>query len=192
MGLVKVDAVANIADRYTEFSTIYDTYLNGTLVSARASNIVQSLSDDIMFYNKTNPFKALKRFFALVKLRKDTEAAAVLVPIMNSDLGRLYQIIGDLQTLRGLMDRPSSAYNLKIILGQIDDMKARMGNLYQLRDFLSKEHGIIGSLNALLHSPATSIKGKLDKLISELEGINNEGTVKIIKTTLKNVFPDGN
>jgi hypothetical protein len=87
------------------------------------------------------------------------------------------------------MDRPSSAYNLKIILGQIDDMKARMGNLYQLRDFLSKEHDIIGSLNALLSSPATSIKGKLDKLISELEGINNEGTVKIIKTTLKNVFP---
>ena len=176
-GLIKVDAVANIADRYTEFSNIYDTYLNGELVSARGSNIVQSLSDDIMFYNKTNPFKALKRYFALVKLRKDAKAAAILVPIMNSDLG--------------LMDRPSSAYNLKIILGQIDDMKARMGNLYQLRDFLSKEHDIIGSLNALLSSPATSIKGKLDKLISELEGINNEGTVKIIKTTLKNVFPSG-
>jgi len=190
-GLIKVDAVANIADRYTEFSTIYDTYLNGELVSARGSNIVQALSDDIMFYNKTNPFKALKRYFALVKLRKDAKAAAILVPIMNSDLGRLYQIIGDLQTLRDLMDRPSSAYNLKIILGQIDDMKARMGNLYQLRDFLSKEHDIIGSLNALLSSPATSIKGKLDKLISELEGINNEGTVKIIKTTLKNVFPSG-
>jgi hypothetical protein len=190
-GLTKVDAVANIADRYTEFSAIYDTYLNGELVSERPSNIVQSLSDDILFYNKTNPFKALKRFFALVKLRKDADTAALLVPIMNSDLGRLYQIIGDLQTLRGLMDRPSSAYNLKVILGQIDDMKARMGNLYQLRDFLSKEHGIIGSLNALLSSPPTSIKRKLDKLIAELEGINNEGTVKIIKSTLKNVFPGG-
>jgi hypothetical protein len=190
-GLIKVDAVANIADRYTEFSAIYDTYLNGNLVSERASNIVQSLKNDIMFYNQTNPFKALKRFFALIKLRKDTEAAAVLVPIMNSDLGRLYQIIGDLQTLRNLLDRPSSAYNLKQILGQIDDMKARLGNLYQLRDFLSKEHSIIGSLNALLNSPATSIKGKLDKLISELEGIINVGTVKIINTTLKNLFPGG-
>jgi hypothetical protein len=70
-------------------------------------------------------------------------------------------------------------------------MKARLGNLYQLRDFLSKEHGIIGSLNALLSSPATSIKGKLDKLILELEGINNEGTVKIIKTTLKHLIPGG-
>ena len=114
---------------------------------------------DIMFFNRTNPFKALKRFFALVKLRKDAKAAAILVPIMNSDLGRLYQIIGDLQTLRGLMDRPSSAYNLKEILSQIDDMKAR--------------------------------KGKLDKLISELEGINNEGALKIINSTLKNVFPTG-
>jgi hypothetical protein len=190
-GLVKVDAVANIADRYTEFSTIYDIYLNGILVSQRASNIVQSLSDDILFYNKTNPFKALKRFFALVKLRKDTEAAATLVPIMNSDLGRLYQIIGDLHTLRGLLDRPSSAYNLNQILSQIDDMKVRLGNLYQLRDFLSKEHSIIGSLNALLSSPATSIKGKLDKLILELEGINNEGTLKIIKTTLKHLLPGG-
>jgi hypothetical protein len=190
-GLIKVDAVANIADRYTEFSAIYDTYLNGKLVSERASNIVQSLTDDILFYNQTNPFKSLKRFFALVKLRKDTEAAAVLVPILNSDLGRLYQIIGDLHTLRGLLDRPSSAYNLKQILSQIDDMKARLGNLYQLRDFLSKEHSIIGSLNALLSSPATSIKGKLDKLILELEGINNEGTEKIIKTTLKHLIPGG-
>lgn len=190
-GLIKVDAVANIADRYTEFSAIYDTYLNGDLVSERPSNIVQSLMADIMFFNRTNPFKALKRFFALLKLRKDAKAAAILVPIMNSDLGRLYQIIGDLQTLRGLMDRPSSAYNLKEILSQIDDMKARMGNLYQLRDFLSKEHDIIGSLNALLSSPATSIKGKLDKLISELEGINNEGALKIINSTLKNVFPTG-
>ena len=190
-GLIKVDAVANISDRYTEFSAIYDTYLNGDLVSEKPSNIIQSLSDDILFFNRTNPFKALKRFFALVKFRKDAKAAALLVPIMNSDLGRLYQIIGDLQTLRNLMDRPSSAYNLKEILSQIDDMKARMGNLYQLRDFLSKEHGIIGSLNALLSSPATSIKGKLDKLISELEVINNEGTLKIINSTLKNVFPTG-
>lgn len=190
-GLTKVDAVANIADRYTEFSAIYDTYLNGDLVSERPSNLVQSLTADIMFFNRTNPFKALKRFFALLKLRKDAKAAAILVPIMNSDLGRLYQIIGDLQTLRGLLDRPSSAYNLKEILSQIDDMKARMGNLYQLRDFLSKEHDIIGSLNALLSSPATSIKGKLDKLISELEGINNEGALKIINSTLKNVFPLG-
>jgi len=190
-GLVKVDAVANISDRYTEFSTIYDTYLNGKLVSQKPSNIVQSLSNDIMFYNRTNPFKALKRFFALCKLRKDTATAAVLIPIMNSDLGRLYQIIGDLQTLRGLLDRPSSSYNLKEILSQIDDMKARMGNLYQLRDFLQNEHDIIGSLNALLNSPATSIKGKLDKLIAELEGINNEGTVKIMKTTLKNILPPG-
>jgi len=189
-GLVKVDAVANIADRYTEFSTIYDVLLNGKLVSERPSNIVQSLKNDILFYNRTNPFKALKRFFALCKLRKDAKAAAVLVPIMNSDLGRLYQIIGDLQTLRDLLERPSSAYNLKEILSQIDDMKARMGNLYQLRDFLKKEHGIIGALNSLLSSPAESIKGKLDKLISELEVINNEGTVKIMDTTLKNVIPD--
>jgi len=189
-GLVKVDAVANIADRYTEFSTIYDVLLNGKLVSERPSNIVQSLKNDILFYNRTNPFKALKRFFALCKLRKDAKAAAVLVPIMNSDLGRLYQIIGDLQTLRDLLERPSSAYNLKEILSQIDDMKARMGNLYQLRDFLKKEHGIIGALNSLLSSPATSIKEKLDKLISELEVINNEGTVKIMDTTLKNVIPD--
>jgi hypothetical protein len=191
-GLIKVDAVANITDRYTEFSCIYDTYLNGSLVSKKPSNIVQSLMDDIIFYNKTNPFKAIKRFFALAKLQKNTKAANLLVPVMNSDLGRLYQIVSDLETLRGLLERPPSAYNIKEILNQIDDMKGRMGNLYQLRDFLSKEHDIIGSLNALLNSPAPSIKGKLIKLISDLSGILNEGTLKIINSTLKNVFPVSN
>lgn len=191
-GLIKVDAVANISDRYTEFSAIYDSYLNGSLVSMKPSNIVQSLMDDILFFNKTNPFKALKRFFALCKLRKDTKAAVLLVPIMNSDLGRLYQIVSDLETLGGLLERPPSAYNLKEILSQIDDMKGRMGNLYQLRDFLNKEHDILGSLNALLNSPAPSLKGKLSRLVSELRGILNEGTLKIINSTLKNVFPTSN
>ena len=188
-GLIKVDAVANISDRYTEFSVIYDTYLKGSLVSKKPDNIVHSLMDDIIFYNKTNPFKALKRFFALCKIQDNNKVAVILVPVMNSDLGRLYQIVGDLETLRSLLDRPHSDGNLKEVLSQIDDMKGRMGNLYQLRDFLSKEHEIIGSLNALLSSPATSIKGKLSKLISELTVILNEGTVKIINTTLKNVFP---
>jgi hypothetical protein len=66
------------------------------------------------------------------------------------------------------------------IKAQIDEMKARMGNLYQLRDFLKKEQGIIGDIEAILKSPVPKMKQKLSVLINELDEILNKATVKMV------------
>ena len=175
-GMIKVDAISNISDRFTEFSMIYEIILNGSIVSFPPIPIDASLKEDILYYNKKNPFKALKRVYALSKLQRDPKDAEELVPILNSDLGRLYQIINDLKSLEDLLSRPK--HPMKEIRTQIDAMKARMGNIYQLKDFLSNEHAILGSINSLLKSPMKTVISKLAAIIFELEVILSHDTLK--------------
>jgi len=185
-GMVKIDISANINNRFTEFSCIYDIRIKGKPTSYKRESIVQSLKEDIVYYNKINPFKAMKRFFALAKQTKDAKAAGILVPLMNSDLGRLYQIITDLETLHDLLERPLSVKEVELIKGQIDEIKARMGSLYELKDFLKEEPHILGSLEMLLRFKSLDkMKEGLYKLIGILQGILNDGTVKMAGFVVK-------
>jgi len=184
-GMIKTDVISNIVDRFTEFSMIYDVYIGGKRVTATPPNIINSLKEDVLFYNKSNPFKALKRYYALAKAMKSDVMANLLVPILNSDLGRLYQIIGDLSTLETLLEH--NLGSTAEIKAQIDEMKARMGNLYQLRDFLKKEHGIIAEIDTIMKSPLPTMKRKVTVLIDELKEILDEGAVKTLKEVEKKI-----
>jgi hypothetical protein len=179
-GMIKIDVVALVSSRFLELSMVYNVSVQGISITKKDQPIAITLAEDIAYYSETDPFKALKRLFSFAKLTGDKKTIQRLVPILNSDLGRLYQIVGDLKVLKGLMERPEPP--VEEINSQIDEMRARMGNLYQLKAFLDKEHGIIGDIEALLKTPANARVGKIVKLITKLEGIINEATVKILKT----------
>jgi hypothetical protein len=184
-GLVKYDVISNQSDRFTEFSVIYNIFKGKKLITEKPLNLKESLKEDITFYEPKNPFKALKRFFALAKSHKASHKAKDLIPLLNSDLGRLYQIIGDLSTLQKLlrMNKGSDAD----IRQQIDDMRSRMGNIYQLKDFLKNEHAIVGSIISVSKTPNSAMAGKLDKVIDTLKVILNKATVKEVKHIDKNL-----
>jgi hypothetical protein len=147
--------------------------------------VVRSLQEDILYYNDADPFKAVKRMFALAKAERKPKVAELLVPILNSDLGRLYQIIGDFKTLRSLLERPVKP--LKEIKGQLDDMKQRFGNIYMLRDFLRSEPTIIGWIETILKSSPSSMEQKLELLIDKLQVILNKSTVSIVGSIVKKI-----
>ena len=65
-GMIKIDLIANILDRFTEFSMIYDVYIKGKRLTEEPSPLVESLIEDMIYYEIINPFKALKRFFSLL------------------------------------------------------------------------------------------------------------------------------
>lgn len=179
-GMLKLDVISNINDRFTEFSVIYDLVdKKGKRLTNVPSNLIRSLQEDVFYYSDVEPFKALKRMFALAKAQKKYKIAELLVPILNSDLGRLYQIIGDLKTLHSLLERPQNP--LKQIKEQLDDVRARLGNIYLLKDYLSKEHHIIGWIETILVSPPSTMKRKLEELIETLQVILNQSTVKLVK-----------
>jgi len=180
-GMIKIDVVADIRDRFTEFSCIYTPMKNGKRVFTNRLPLALGLTEDLIYYDKVNPFKALKRFFSLARLNKRYELLKKLTLVLNSDLGRLYQIIGDLKTLETLLDHKNfPSRRIEDIRSEIDDVRERLGNIYSLRDFLKKQHTLIGSLYALLKTPIPQLGQKLGTFIEALQKILDSSTKRIV------------
>lgn len=184
-GMIKVDVVADIHDRFTEFGVVYSLFKGGKRIFPRAIPLAVGLTEDLLYYDKVNPFKALKRFFSLARLNKRYSVLKKITPILNSDLGRLYQIIGDLKTLAGLLEQRSIPMRRGVeIREEIDALRERFGNIYQLRDFLKKEHDLLGTLQSLLKTPLPQLPSKLEKFIDALQLILDKTTMRVVKHTL--------
>lgn len=185
-GMIKVDATANIHDRFVEFSVIYNIDVNGKRITLTPPPIVSSLLEDMLYYEKTNPFKALKRLFSLAKHFKEYSVLEKLVPVLNGDLGRLYQIVGDLKTLASLLEnRTRPTKQVQQIRLEIDEVRQRLGNIYQLKDLLKAEHGLIGAIYTLLKTPIPKLHAKLEAFIDQLQTLLDENTKKEVGGLLK-------
>lgn len=183
-GMIKADVIANIHERFTECSMIYEVYIKGKLVTQTPPPIIRSLQEDIIYYNKREPFKALKRFFSLSKAQKHEKVAETLLPILNGDLGRLNIIAGDLKTLADLLELHNMEAH-QSVLEQVDRIKGRLGNIYQLKDYLKDEQEVIGEINSILKAPKTQVLGKIERLYNKLMEIISKATLKIVGKVLK-------
>lgn len=182
-GMVKIDVIANINDQFTEFSLIYDMFLSGKRVTASIPPIAIGLTEDMIYYEIIDPFKALKRFFSLARYFKEYGTMERLVPILNGDLGRLYQMVGDLKTLEDLLGRPSAP--VAQIRAQIDEIRERYGSLYQIKHLVASQHAVVGRVLSVVKTPKTKLRVALGKLIDELQTLLNTETLKSVAPLLK-------
>ena len=178
--ITKMDVISLVQNnRYTDFSMIYYFRNNGKLLNPDVIDIVDSLKENILYYSETgNPFKVLKRRFALAKFEKDADTITQLTPILNSDLGRIYHVLGDIGTLIRLLDdyKPDP----KIVRFEIDQFRNRLANVYQLKDYLKEEHTLIGEITSLLKAPLKQMLPKLETMETQLERILRDGTDKVM------------
>ena len=168
--ITKVDAIGLIQNyRYTDFSMIYEFKHNGKTLNPDVFDVEQSLRDNILLYkHEGNYFKVLKRLFALAKLKGNKKEMERLQPLLNGDLGRLYQILSDVKTLVALLEEGRAGNKntaLPKIRFELDQMKARMATIYNLPAFLKSEHTLLGELASALKSPKASL------LLPKLKGI---------------------
>jgi len=173
--LTKLDVIGFIENnRFTDFSIIYEFFNKGKALNNFPLNVGQSLKEDVIYYKAHgNHFKVLKRMLAIAKLNKDSDAVNKLIPILNSDLGRLYLIISDVGTLIELLENERKV-PMPLVRFQLDQMKARMGNIYNLPDFLSEEHDLIGDINAILKmTNKPQLLSRLHQIKTKMEGILN-------------------
>ena len=185
-GMVKLDLIASIQTQFSEFSMIYNLFLGQRYRSREITphlsraEIQEALKQDIIYYNHRSPFKALKRSFSLAKMLHKTKDLEKLLPILNSDLGRLYQIVGDLDSLHTLLEQadPPTAE----VKDNLDEMRGRMGSIYSLKEFLDAEHEIIGRIESMQRMPVKRLKPAIYSLFTQLQGILNETTLKKIKS----------
>lgn len=103
--IVKLDTIAPVKGKYTDFSVIYEFHDGDKRLNNFPMSPKESIKEDIQYYTKTgNPYKALKRKFALAKLHNDLPALKRYSAIINSDLGKLYMIYSEVKTLADLLE----------------------------------------------------------------------------------------
>lgn len=181
-GITKLDVIGLVSNnRFTDFSVIYEFRCNGKVLNPEPVEIRASLEESILAYlAEGNYFKVLKRIFALSKLLNDTKALEKLTPILNSDLGRLYHIVGDIGTLVSLLDEHKQV-PLALVRFEIDQFVQRLSNIYTLKDYLAKDDAIIGDIKRILKLPESRIKPELEKLGAELDSILQNNSKPIVE-----------
>jgi hypothetical protein len=178
--ITKLDTIGLVQkNKYTDFSIIYEFQCDGKVLNPSFEDIGKSLSEDIVFYkNENNPFKVIKREFALAKFRGDNETIVKLTPILNSDLGRLYSMLSDVGTLIALLEQ-NHKVPLDTLRYELDQFKGRMANVYKLDDFLKKEHTLLGHINSAMKTT------NKDQLLTHLHAIEDSFQESLTHNTKK-------
>ena len=183
--IIKLDVVGLIQNnRYTDFSILYELHgPDGHVLNKVDYDIAASLKHDIKKYTKKGEyFKVIKRQFALAKFEGKNNIAARLTPILNSDLGRLYQIVSDIGTLTYLLEHDKG--DVKKMKFEIDQFVGRLSNIYHLTDYLKSESDVLGRIRSVLKSPREQMLPRLEALHEELADILNSSTKRLKKPNL--------
>jgi len=191
----KIDMIYLINNRYIEVTNFYALFYKDSSNRKQTINgivfnlpkFILSLKDEIRALTQSqdkNYLKAVKRIIAIARLEKDLGILKKLVPITNSNLGLVSQVISDIKVLKDLIKRASSE-PIEKILNEIDFFKARLSNVYE---FKFDELGINQIIDKILSHkyPSKSIvvkfiNKKLDEILDELGDIINTETIKKLK-----------
>lgn len=178
-GITKVDAISWVdGNRFTDFSCIYQFRYRGKVLNDEPIDVERSLKESIVAMKEEgNHFKALKRVFALAKLKGNTKLVEKLVPILNSDLGRLYHVVGDIRTLQTLLEdhKPPS----EDVRFEIDQFKRRLSTIYTLKDYLAKENDILRAIDKTLSLPVERLLPALEELGDTLDGVLQRAAARV-------------
>ena len=177
----KMDCVGLVQNsRFTDFSVIYEFRNGDKLLNPDKINITESLREAIMAYSaEGNYFKVLKRRYALAKAENDLAMVRKLTPILNSDLGRLYHVVGDIGTLTNLLEMPRVP--MAKVRFEIDQFIGRLSGIWTMKDYLAAEPEIIGRIHAILKMSKSKMVDALDRLGNQLEGYLQHATKAVVQ-----------
>jgi len=155
-GVTKIDTIAWLnGNHFSDMSMIYTFTYRGQILNETNSNLIRGLQEDVAaLMIEGKPFKALKRRFSLAKAQGDVALMERILPILNGDLGRLYAIASDIQTLLYMLESYSSLPYKQIVF-EIDQLRDRFAKIYSLHDFLYIEPKLLSALSAALKQPNT-------------------------------------
>jgi hypothetical protein len=195
-GLFKIDVIGFIDNRFIEFTIIYDLRDNNNKrVNNFMVNIEENLKENInIFIEEGKNFKALKRYFSLLKYRyannkkyktKEIEETLLkLIDFFNSEVGLLNQIIGDIDTILYLYENDEDIPENKMEKS-INSFILRLSSIYKNSLFLKSEKLILNELRNMIKNTKT-IEPTLIKIKDKLKTIINLSSKKFVDTIIKN------
>jgi hypothetical protein len=168
--MMKCDTVGFVSNnRFTDFSMIYKR-------SADMGDIENALQCDILYYEGVGEyFKTLKRMFALARYRKNMDFMRKVLPILNGDLGILYSLKSDCDTLLYLVENADIIPTEKIHY-EIDQFRSRISHLYQIDAVATKGSTLLSEINRLDNLPSKRLATGIERFSNMLMGLLNKYT----------------
>ena len=181
--IAKLDAIILVDNnRFIEASMIYELIHKNSHDQLNAfgqPNIPYMLRESIFsYYTSGKPFKASKRQFSLLRFLRKLKSALPLIDYFNSDLGLLYSIISDLDTLVLLVEHAKHLPKARVEF-ELKHLPARLGGISQLKDLLKDENDVFKALKGIEANPRNT--EAIDKLSKELQAILNKHTYAELK-----------
>lgn len=155
--MMKCDAVGFVSNnRFTDFSMIYKR-------GADIGDIENALKCDILYFSGVGEyFKALKRMFALARYLDKTDFIRKALPVLNGDLGILYSLKSDCDTLLYLYEN-EDIIPVEKVRYEIDQFRSRIAHLYQIDALASKENTLLGEINRLEGLPSKQLATGIER-----------------------------
>jgi hypothetical protein len=148
-------------------------------------DFIQNIEEAIDYYSmKGNWFKVCKRMFSLYNFKlqnKDNKLHSVqmlekLFHILNSDLGILYLIHGDIEVLMYLIKHHDD-FKTEYLKQEVAGFIGRLANVYSINSYLKQEPKMLEALrNILTMKDQNKIGEKLDAINDNIMDILNEAT----------------
>jgi len=159
--VVKVDVIGKVGEKYTDFSVIYEFHDANGRLNKFPMEPTASIKEDIKYYTLIgNPFKAVKRKFALAKLQNDLPALKRYNKIINSELGKLYLVYSEVKTLADLLEEGKDISGIKARLKTLGLPQSLEADIEKVKD--KSDYPILRHIEAqvLEHlSKGTRLKG---------------------------------
>jgi len=164
IGLTKIDIISYIHNKFVEISILYNfKYHNRSL---NIMNIGDLYESTMLSYLEKKFFKVLKRMFSIARLEYNKKQLLFLNDILNSDLGRLYSVISDINTILYILDNYKSIPKVRLE-NEIQEFRARLANIYKLEEWMKVENYVLKKISKL--RTITSNK----KLYNELDQLKD-------------------
>lgn len=176
-GLFKLDSICRLENKtLQEFSIIYEPRIKGIRINKQRVDFIKSIKEAIKYYkSKGNFFKVAKRLFSLYnykllyiknnKKEEDEENIYKLFKILNSDLGILYMLHGDIDLMLYLLEN-NKEFKVKYLKTQTDDFIKQLSNVYSSSILIQKEPKLLELIQKILK---TTNKKTLINLLTNLD-----------------------
>ena len=142
-GITKLDIITYVHCKFTEMSIIYKFKYNNKSLGVTTIDILNDIYEDIMInYLQDKFFKVLKRLFTISKLNHDKKELILLTNILNSDLGRLYSVISDINTILFILENYKNIPKVRL-RDEIQEFRTRLSNIYTLNQWMKIENYVL-------------------------------------------------
>lgn len=181
--VIKIDVAQYVGGRFTSISNWYQFhYPNGVGITVEKTtrDSPKSLKEDMKkyYYEKKNYMKVLKRLFIIATNTKNKKLVDKLVTIFESDLGKLYKIKSEIDTMISILDNYHDKTTIERVKNSLQLLKQDCSatSIQFQKTFYDKFDKL------QTYKTARSLIPKLDKIKDYLLDLVNTRVLKEIKS----------